>query len=140
MFEATYRLLSESDSVSPDQVVAGLGEGTDAGHVHRALAKLYRAGYIGGLTVEEQAWPYSIYGTEKGLQQVAGWPREGGTQAAEVQTFLHLLDEHIADERTPEEERRRLREIREAAAGVGVKVLGEVLARYLVHMTKDAPD
>lgn len=72
VFEATYRLLSESDSVSPDQVVAELGEGTDADHVHRALAQLYREGYIGGLTVEEQAWPYSIYGTEKGLQQAAG--------------------------------------------------------------------
>ena len=69
VFEATYRLLSESDSVSPDQVVAELGEGTDADHVHRALAQLYREGYIGGLTVEEQAWPYSIYGTEKGLQR-----------------------------------------------------------------------
>jgi hypothetical protein len=72
VFEATYRLLRESDSVSPDQVVAELGEGTDADHVHQALAQLYREGYISGLTVEQQDWPYSIYRTEMGLQLAAG--------------------------------------------------------------------
>jgi hypothetical protein len=77
VLEATYRLLSEHDSVSPDQVVAELGEGTDPELVHRALAQLYRAEYIGGLTIEQQDWPYSIYGTEKGSQQAAGWPPEG---------------------------------------------------------------
>ncbi len=52
--------------------MAELGERTDVDHVHRALAQLYREGYVGGLTVEEQAWPYSIYGTSEGLQQAAG--------------------------------------------------------------------
>jgi hypothetical protein len=133
---ATYRLLSEHDSVSPDQVIGELGEGTDPDHVHRALAQLYREGYIGGLTIEQQAWPYSIYGTEKGLQHAAGWPREGAAGDAEAQAFLRLLDERIAAA-TSEKEAGVLRRVRDAAAEVGTKLLAEVLSSYLARMSKD---
>ena len=132
VLEATYRLLSEHDSVSPDQVVAELGDETDPDHVRRALAQLYRERYIGGLTIEEQAYPYSIYGTEKGLQEAAGWPRDG---AADVQTFLRLLDDRIAREDTSEEDLGHLRRIRETVSGASSRVIGEVLGRYLAEMT-----
>jgi hypothetical protein len=127
VLEATYRLLSESDSVSPEDVITEMGEGTDADHVRRALAQLYRDDYISGQDVEA---------TEKGLQEAAGWPREGASREAEAQAFLRLLDERIADQATTEEERGLLRQIREGAIGVGTKVIGEVLARYLIHMTR----
>jgi 1,6-anhydro-N-acetylmuramate kinase len=136
VLEATYRLLSESDSVSPEDVITEMGEGTDADHVRRALAQLYRDDYISGQDVEEYPWPIRIEATEKGLQEAAGWPREGASREAEAQAFLRLLDERIADQATTEEERGLLRQIREGAIGVGTKVIGEVLARYLIHMTR----
>ncbi len=132
---ATYRLLSERDVLKPEDVIAEMGEGTDADHVKRALAHLYRDDYIGGQDVEEHPWPIRIEATEKGLKEAAGWPREGATHEAEAKEFLRLLDERIA-EATTEEERGLLRQARDAVTNVGTKVLGEVLSRYLIHMTR----
>jgi hypothetical protein len=129
VLETTYRLLSESDSVSPDQVVAEL-DGSAGDDVRRALAQLYREGFIGGLTVEQQAWPYSIYGTEKGMEQAGERRRESGTHETEVEAFVRILHERIASAATSEEERGRLRRIRDAVSDAGIGLIGEVLGKF----------
>ncbi len=137
MLDATYRLLSERDSISPETVIAEMGDGTDAAHVRRALAHFHREELVGGLKTSNSPVPKTIRATEKGLQEAAGWPRDGAVaREAQIEALLRLLDERIADEGTSEEERGRLRRVREAISNASTKVFGEVLGRFLAEMAK----
>lgn len=137
MLDATYRLLSERDAIAPEDVSAEMGEGTDPDHVNRALAQLYREGYVTGFGIENVPWPLSIQPAEKGLRAAAGWPSESSSaHETQIGALLRLLDERIADEATPEEERGRLRRVREAIGSASTKVFGEVLGRFLAEMAK----
>ena len=49
--------------------------------------------------------------------------------------LIRLLDERIADDKTPEEEKGRLRRAREGIVGVGREVFAEVLAAYVTRQT-----
>lgn len=72
-----------------------------------------------------------ISSTEKGLQLASGWPTPGGSGQADL--LLKILDERIGDPATPEEEKGRLRRVRESVGDLGRAVLAEVLAAYLTR-------
>jgi hypothetical protein len=59
------------------------------------------------MTVNQNPAPVRIMATPKGLEETRGWPREGGG-TDQLELLLRLLDEHIASEDTPEEERGKL--------------------------------
>jgi hypothetical protein len=136
ILEAAYRLMDEDDEegTSAEAVVAILGRSPGDARTTRILARLYEVGYITGPTIDDSPVPISINPTEKGLQEVAGWPspNSGGR---EVELLLALLDERISDESRNEDERGRLRRFREAAAGVGRDVGSEVLGAYLARIS-----
>lgn len=134
--ETAYRLLDESaqDQVSTEAVIAALGKPPGDARTVRALAHLYDANYIDGFMADQSPAPIFITPTEKGLQQVAGWPSTSGG-GREVEMLLALLDERIADETRDDDERGRLARFRDAVAGVGRDVGAEVLAAYLARIS-----
>lgn len=136
VLEAAYRLMDEDDEngTSPEAVSVALGKPPGDARTERILAQLYEIGYIAGLRVEDSAAPFRITPTEKGLQQVAGWPSPS-SGGREVELLLALLDERIADESRDEDERGRLRRFRDAAAGIGRDVGAEVLGAYLARIS-----
>jgi hypothetical protein len=132
ILQATYRLLNEEESTTPEAVCEALGRlAGDEGTI-RALALLYEDGYIGGNTIEQSPAPIFIEATGQGLRQTSGWPREGGG-AELVELLLRLLDERIADDETPEEEKGKLRRARDAFAGLGRDVAVGVLTALVSH-------
>ena len=135
MLDATYRLLSEHDVVSPEDAIAEMGEGTDPDHVRRALAQLYRERYIGGQDVEDYAWPIRIEATEKGLQEVAGWPKPGAAGGDQLELLLRLLDDKIAAPETPPEEKTRLQRVRDSLGGAGRDIIVGVLSNFIAKQT-----
>jgi hypothetical protein len=72
-----------------------------------------------------------IQATEKGFQTASGWPTSSGSDFAAE--FLRALSERINDDTTPDDERGRLRKLREATEDVGVRLLAEVMARIAEH-------
>lgn len=136
VLEATYRCLSERDEISPEDVIAEMGEGTDPDHVKRALAQLYRGErYIGGQDVEEYPWPIRIEATEKGLQEVAGWPKPGAAGGDQLELLLRLLDDKIAAPETPPEEKTRLQRVRDSLGGAGRDIIVGVLSNFIAKQT-----
>jgi hypothetical protein len=135
VLDATYRLLSEHDEVSPEDVIAEMGEGTDPDHVKRALAQLYREGYIGGQDIQQVDWPISIEATEKGSQEVAGWPKPGAAGGDQLELLLRLLDDKIAAPETPPEEKTRLQRVRDSLGGAGRDIIVGVLSNFIAKQT-----
>jgi hypothetical protein len=72
--------------------------------------------------------PQNIRATEKGLQAASGWPSGGESQAFSSE-FIRALTERINDDETAEDERGKLRRLRDASEDVGVRVIAEVVAR-----------
>jgi hypothetical protein len=129
VLNATYDLLDEQESTTPEAVSNALGKPTGDERTIRALAYLYDADFITGQTIEQSAAPVFIQATEKGLQAVRGWPG-GGSDAQLVELLLRVLDERIESDETPEEEKGRLRRARDAFAAVGRDVAVGVLTAY----------
>lgn len=128
--KATYELLDEQETVGQDAVCEALGKPAKDERTVRALAELYNAGFIASAgSIEESPAPILIQGTEKGLQQVRGWP-SGGSDAQLVELLLAVLDERIESDETPEEEKGRLRRARDAFAALGRDVAVGVLTAY----------
>ena len=65
------------------------------------------------------------------MQKAAGWSAEG--QGAQIDLLVSLLTERIEDPNIPEEEKGRLRRVRDAIGGVGRDVFTEILAAYLAR-------
>jgi hypothetical protein len=131
---ATYRLLADQDHLRGEAVIAEMGRPPGDETTGRALENLHRTGYIEAQFVMQRSVPVLVESTEKGLQHASGWPRDGGT-AQQVELLLGLLDERIASDATPEEEKGRLRRARDAVASVGKDVFADVLAAYLARQT-----
>jgi hypothetical protein len=135
VLEATCRLLSDHDEVSPEEVIAELGAGTDSNHVKRALAQLYREGYIAGQDIEQVDWPISITATEKGSQEAAGWPKPGAGGGDHLDLLLRLLDEKIGAAETPPEEKTRLQRARDSLADATRDIIVGVLSNFIAKHT-----
>lgn len=134
VLEATYRLMDgDEEGTSAQAVLAALGKPPGDARTERILARLFEAGYIDGLTTDQSHAPIFINPTEKGLQQVAGWPSPSGG-GREVELLLALLDERI-EETSDEDERGRLRRFRDAAAEIGTGLGTSVLAAYLARIS-----
>jgi hypothetical protein len=81
VLQAAYRLMDEDDdeSTTPEAIADALGKPPDDARVRRILGRLYQADYVGGLVgFGENPAPSPVHPTEKGLQQVAGWPSSNG--------------------------------------------------------------
>lgn len=139
VLETTYRLLAQQEKagrVTGQAVNEALGRDTNDEATGRVLKRLHEAGYIRGQFAWQTSLPLMIDSTEKGLQQTSGWPSPGAAGGTEqVELLLRLLDERIADEATPDEERSRLRRVRDAVGEVGRGVFTEVLAAYIARVT-----
>lgn len=136
VLKATYRLLAEEDHISGDAVIEALGRPPNDEATGRALETLERAGYIKGQFVMQTPVPILIRSTEKGLQHASGWPTQGGGSAAEqVDLLVRLLDERIESDETPEEEKGKLRQIRDGVGSASRDIVVSVLAAYVARMT-----
>ena len=135
VLKATYRLLDDQDVITPEQVARSLDKPPDDEQVMRALAYLYANNYIGGFTANQRAEPVRIQASERGLQEASGWPRPGGAGAEQVELLLRLLDERINDSATPEEERGKLRKMRDAFASLGRDFAVELLSAYAAKVS-----
>jgi len=134
VLDATYRVIDERDTANEDVVNDALGRAHGDVRTERALALLTETGYIGGPSIDSTPVPVLIEPTEKGLQEASGWPRDGGGDE-QVALLLQLLDERIADQQTPEEEKGKLRRAREAFAGLSRDVAVGVLTAYTTRAT-----
>lgn len=136
VLRAVYRLLEEQDSISPNAVCAATGKPPEDKPTERALAYLYREKFIDGLKLANVDHPIQIEAASRGLEYASGWPRGGGGD--QIEALLRVLDEHIASDETPEEEKGRLRRFRDGVVGVtrdiGVRVMSDYLARQAGHI------
>lgn len=129
VLRATYGLLAGRERVSSDEVIAALDPPpTDAFAAGRALRSLLDQGYIVGVMYLGHEIPENIQATEKGLQAASGWPTPGQAPAF-ASAFVQTLTEQINDAGTPEEERGKLRKLREATEDAGVRLFAEVMVR-----------
>src|SRR4051794_21244901 len=104
VFEATYRLLSQGGGYIDGRAVnEELGRSADDESTGNVLGLLTRTGYINAEFVLNSALPVLITPTEKGLQQAAGWPQEGGIPEAESVVPHASLDFEGLDETDFEE-------------------------------------
>jgi DNA-binding PadR family transcriptional regulator len=93
----------------------------------RVLYELERAGYIeASVRIQQSLGPSVARLTEKGLQHVAGWPGIERTDLAD--RLLWALEQRI-EEADNDEERGKLRKLRDEAMGVGRDVLTDVLSK-----------
>jgi len=91
---------SSGEGASQDQINAVLGRAAGDLATSRTLERLSRAGYLADeLTVEQVDGPLSCRLSEKGLQQVAGWPGASGRDLASQ--LLALIDSRIRTPRSP---------------------------------------
>jgi hypothetical protein len=81
VLEAAYGLLDREDSTNPEAVCEAMGRPKDHEQTRRMLAYLHKSHHIGGFTIDGTAVPVTITATEKGLQEVRGWPSEAGGHA-----------------------------------------------------------
>lgn len=130
---ATYGLLADRDMVSSDEVIAALDPApVNAFAPGRALRYLLDNGYIEGVTLLGQEMPEGIRPTEKGLQAASGWPVAGESQLF-VSGFVEALTQRINDSETAEDERGKLKRLRDATEDVGVRLVAEIIARMAEH-------
>lgn len=94
----------------------------------RILYTLEQNGYLHAEMGADDRWgPTVAKPTEKALQHVARWP--SGPRGDVVTKLLVALDERIADDATPDDEKSKLRQLREQVGIIGRDVLVEVLAK-----------
>ena len=133
VLNATYALLDQGDTTQ-DAVCEALGKPAGDEPTIRALAELYKAGYIEGDAFLQNPASIFLRATEKGLQAVRGWPG-AVSEAQRVESLLRALDERIESDETPEEEKGKLRRARDALAGVSRDVLVSLGSAYLAQVT-----
>lgn len=94
----------------------------------RVLHELERSGYLEASVsaTGDMLGANVVRLTEKGLQQVAGWPSQDSLGMAD--RLLWVLEERIEQAPT-EDERTRLQRLRDAAVGIGRDVLTDVLSK-----------
>jgi len=115
--------------VSQDQVNEHLGRKKGDLDTSRKFEMLQRAEYVDGLLDTDQTpGPLMAVPTEKALSLLAGWPTSG---AAAVEKLLSILDERI--DATPDEEQKgKLRALRDSVVDIGEGVVAEVLVRLMM--------
>lgn len=135
VLQAILELERTSDGgVSQDAINVALGRPPGDRATSRTLERLSRAGYLADeLTVEQVDGPLSCRLSEKGLQQTAGWPGAFNTDLASL--FLAAIEARIADPETPEDERGRLRRLRESAGEVSQGVVTALIAGVIKSHT-----
>jgi hypothetical protein len=133
VLRATYGLLADRSTVNSDDVIAALDPPpADAFIAGRALRYLLDFGFIDGKMFLGHESPEHIQATEKGLQAASGWPVTGEPQMFAAD-FMQALSERINDSDTGEDERGRLKQLRDASEDVGIRLFAEVLARMAEH-------
>jgi hypothetical protein len=135
VLNATYGLLDSKEEVTQEEVCAALGRPQGDATTVRALELLYNDDYIGGFMVQQSPAPVRIRATPKGLQRARGWPAEGQGQSEQVELLLRLLDERIDSAETADEEKSKLRQARDAFAGLGKDIAVGVLTAYATQAT-----
>jgi hypothetical protein len=135
VLKATYDLLDDAELIGQEQVFQKLGREPGDEQTIRVLARLYEGGYINGMTVDRNPAPVRIRATLKGLEQVRGWPREGGDTDQLVELLLRLLDERIAAEDTPEQEKGKLKRVRDGIASLGRDFAVDLMAAYVARVS-----
>jgi len=129
VLQTTYRLLADRDFVGSDEVIAALDPPpADALTTGWALRDLAEHGYIDGAMYLGHEMPENIRATEKGLQVASGWPVPGESQVFAAE-FVKVLTERINDADTPEDERGKLRKLRDATQDAGVRLVAEIVTR-----------
>lgn len=133
VLRASYSLLADRDMISSDEVIAAIEpEPADALTAVRALNYLNEQGYIDGTMYLGGVMPENIRATEKGLQVASGWPAAGSSHVF-ASEFVKELTERINDSETAEDERGKLKRLRDATEDVGVRLLAEIVARMAEH-------
>jgi hypothetical protein len=135
VLRATYGLLADPErrSVEAEEIAAALGRPADDAALCSALRDLRKYGYIDGIMPGGMASaPQDIRATEKGLQAASGWPSDGESRTFPSE-FIKALTERINDDETADDERGKLRKLRDASEEVGVRVIAEVVARMAEH-------
>ena len=138
VLKATYQLLRHHDEVPGEAAVSeALGRPPGDEQTARALMYLHDHGFIDGHVLWGNAVPdvVRINATTKGLEVASGWPPEGGG-AAQVELLLQLLDELIASDETPEEEKPKLLRIRDGFVGLTRDVGAGLLTLYLARASQ----
>jgi hypothetical protein len=134
VLRTTYDLMDErqTDMLDGDELVPLLvTDDRTKGNVYNLFRLIDNAGYAdvrfaGGMTVA------LVRPTEKGLQLTRGWPVPGQSS---VEALLRLLDQRIASPTTSDDERTRLRRLRDAAGNVSESVLSSLLASWLSQVS-----
>jgi len=130
---ATYGLLADRDMITSDAAIAAIEPApADALTAVRALNYLNEQGYIDGTMYLGSVMPENIRATEKGLQVASGWPVPGDSQVF-ASEFVRTLTDRINDSETAEDERGKLKRLREATEDVGVRLVSEIVARMAEH-------
>lgn len=123
-----YNEAGPGEGVSQPQVCKRLGRNEGDSGVSRAFEVLERSGYLmGEMEIDSVPGPLTAAPTEKALQLLAGWPSSGDAAAAKL---LSILDEQIAHA-SSEEEKGKLRKLRESVVDIGESITAEVLVKLL---------
>lgn len=127
-------LPANARGVSRDDINHQLQRAEGNPSTDRVLNRLSSGGYLTDeLTVHQIEAPLYCRLSEKGLQQVANWP--GAPQADLSARFFDLLNARIADPETTDEERGRLKRLRETASEVGQSVFTSLLTAFIKGQT-----
>lgn len=123
-----YELLSESyGSVDGREFAQACGREFSDARWDRDIRALVNAGYLKAYFAAEG--PDMIQATEKGRQEVQGWPGPR-TDVAAAELLAAILDRLAEDESAPEAEREKARGLRGAWREAGIefaaKVAGEL--------------
>ena len=132
VLEAIVRLYDQAsagEDVSQMDVGRQLGREEGDPGVSRAFEVLERNGYVeGGMSIDQLPGPLTVAPTEKTLQLLAGWPTSG---EAAVERLLAVLDERI--KAAPDEQQKgKLRALRDSLVDVGEGVAAEVMVKLLM--------
>lgn len=129
VLQATYGLMEErgDDFLDWEDLGPRLTRDRSERELYNIFQQIKRGGYAdvhfaGGMSIA------FVQPTEKGLQLTHGWPVPGD---GEVVALLRLLDASINSPATPEEERTRLKRLRDAASDVSQSVLTGLLSAWL---------
>lgn len=99
------------------------------GHV---LTALHEARYIDCDGRSVQCLPFIVGGTEKGRQEIQGWPGPR-TSTANVELLMELLREKADAPDTPSEQRTKLRAIGDAITKGGIDAMSQVIADVILR-------
>jgi hypothetical protein len=129
VIRATYALMEErgDDVLEWEDLGPRLGAERTEGELYNIFQQIKRAGYAdvyfaGGMTIA------MVRPTENGLQLTHGWPAPGQSEA---EALLRVLDTMIESADTSDEERTRLKRLRDAAGDVSQSVLAGLLGAWL---------